>query len=92
MARYRVDPRVVKGVSMRDGTDYTPSRDGWVHVAAKHDSEMSTTHARRSHTSEAQVTTAILSGQGIVGRICPKCSMSCWAWQTNCGKCNTRLK
>ena len=92
MARFRVDPRVVKQVAMKDGTFYKPSRDGWVHVAAKHEAEMSRSGARRSHAAESQISTAVLSGQGLEGWVCPSCSQVAWRWQRLCGRCGTRVQ
>jgi len=88
--RFRVDPRKVHEVVMRDGTTYRPSPDGWVGVAARHEDEMSKSGARHDYY-EAQIGTQSLVFAGGTGRPCGSCGFNAWAWSSTCGRCGTSL-
>lgn len=86
MPRYLVDPRKVKVVEMKDGTRYTPSRAGWVSVAARHDDEMYRSGSRTDH-HESQVLVTALSLQSSPSKECRTCGWSGWPWTATCGRC-----
>lgn len=89
--RYRVDPRRVKKVVMKDGTAYPVGRSGLVSVTRPdHLIELS---KRRGDALNAEIVMheAAYLAPRVVGRTCPSCGFGAWSWQTDCPKCETRL-
>ncbi len=91
MPKYRVDPRQVREVQMKDGTRYPVSRNGWVGVGHQHEDEM-----RRSPVltgnEEGQASVASIIMPGGDGPSCPNCGFAGWRWQTTCPRCITEMR
>jgi hypothetical protein len=89
MSRYRVDPRVVRVVQMKDGTRYHPTRDGIVSVRPEHEAEMAGSGARRG--TEVELDPVGLALPGGESRSCPTCGWDGWVWSVRCGRCGEVL-
>jgi hypothetical protein len=88
--RYRVDPRAVKVVEMKDGTQYPVSRAGLVHVdRSDHVREMEKGASRFHDFGAASVERLALTGFG-AGKTC-LCGFNAWPWQRKCPKCGASL-
>jgi hypothetical protein len=92
VGRYRVDPRVVHEVRMRDGTAYKPNASGIVTVDARHEREMDRSGARLSWRAETQIGAVGVAVHGVDGSTCPTCGWSGWAWSVRCGRCGEVLE
>jgi hypothetical protein len=91
VGRYRVDPRVVHEVRMKDGTAYKPNASGIVTVDARHEREMDQSGARLSWRAETQIGAVGITVHGADGLDCPTCHHANWAWQHACGRCGEVL-
>ncbi len=89
--RYRVDPRKVKSVQMRDGTTYEVSRNGYVSI----DRNDHLDQLRRRGTDALNAEQVLESPTLMVhlpdGNVCPGCGFSAWPWQRSCPRCGGRL-
>lgn len=83
MPRFRVDPRAVTKVQMKDGTVYRPDAHGYVRVSHRHEDEMSKSPAAHLRTGH-DLDYLTLSFPGGSGRTCPTCAFVGWAWQRVC--------
>jgi hypothetical protein len=89
MSRYRVDPRMVRVVQMKDGTRYRPTRDGVVSVRPEHEAEMA--HSGALHSNQVELAPVGMSFPGAEERVCPVCGWTAWRWSVRCGRCGEVL-
>lgn len=89
MPRYRVDPRRVHTVQMKDGTRYTVPPSGLVTVGHQHEEEMRRSPVLTGNVDgDAMAMTLALPGGR--GRECA-CGFNGWPWQEVCPKCGAPL-
>ena len=91
MPRYRVDPRTVKIVQMKDGTRYRPDHSGWVSVGHQHEDEMRRSPVLSGNV-EGEASGVAIMMPGGEGPSCPNCGFAGWRWQTSCPRCVTELR
>jgi hypothetical protein len=84
--RFRVDPRVVRRVIMKDGTSYDVPRSGHVSVRPEHSLEMSRSPVLGDYHDSIGI-----SMPGGPGRICPSDGWVGWEWSVTCGRCGGAL-
>lgn len=89
MPKFRVDPREVKKVQMKDGTVYTPDRRGYVSVSHRHEDEMAHSRAPRERKGQ-DLDYLVLAMPGGAGKSCV-CGFTAWTWQTVCPRCGSAL-
>lgn len=86
--RYRVDPRKVREVVMKDGTTYRVGRSGYVSVRGEHAREMELGASRYHDLGERSVEQITIPGYlGPRGWECPACGFAAWPWQPSCARC-----
>ena len=90
MPTFRVDPRMVKRVQMKDGTVYRPDARGYVRVSHRHEDEMARSRAPRERKG-ADLDYMTLSMPGADGKECPDCGFGAWTWQYVCPRCGNSL-
>lgn len=89
--RFRVDPRRVTTVAMKDGTEYRVQRDGTVSIHdARHLEEIKRSPTLRD-TAEAQLAQIPLTGVNVQGKSCA-CGFEAWRWQKVCPRCGAALE
>jgi hypothetical protein len=85
MPRYRVDPRQVKAVEMKDGTRYRVPPSGVVSIGHQHEAEMNRSPVLEGNV-KGDAMTMSLAMPGGHGPTCPTCGFVGWAWQRVCPK------
>lgn len=91
MARFKVDPRKVRGVVMKDGTQYEVGRNGTVNIDnPRHLREIRNSPGTKDW-HEASLDATTLTVPMATGKYCPACSFSAWGWQTECPRCGADM-
>ena len=80
--RYLVNPKLVRRISMKDGTSYRVPPSGHVTVKPEHDHEMAASPAVGDY--HAPIALAMPGGSG---RVCAVCGWVGWDWTEKCGRC-----